>query len=97
MPTYITLITFTEKGLRTIKESPARAEDFSRQADSMGFRVKDVYWTTGGYDGVLVFDADDEATASAAVLSLAREGNVETQTLRAFDRSEMQSILDKLS
>ena len=47
----------------------------------------------GAFDGVIVFDAPDETTATAAMLHLSSLGNIQTQTTRAFDAAEMQKIV----
>lgn len=93
MATFIALIDFTEQGVRTIAESPRRAEDLVQRARRMGITVKDVYWTLGRHDGVLIVEAPDDKTASALFLSLARAGNVRTHALRAYDRAELTEIL----
>ena len=96
MPSYIALVDFTEQGMRNIKDSPARAEQFAEKARAFGATVKDAYWTTGAHDGVLIIEAPDDQSASALFLSLSQAGNVRTQTLSAYDRREMQSIIGKL-
>lgn len=96
MPTFIALIDFTEQGVRAIDESPKRADAVIKQAANAGLTVKDIYWTTGSHDGLLIVDAPDDKTASAFFLSLVRMGNVRTTTLRAFDRSEFEEIVAKI-
>ncbi len=96
MGTYIALIDYTDSGVRAIKDSPARATAFAAQAEAMGATVRDLYWTFGAHDGVLIVDAPDDETAAALFLSLGRAGAVRTQTLRAYDRPGMGRILDRL-
>jgi uncharacterized protein with GYD domain len=62
----------------------------------MGGRFKDVYWTLGGYDIVVVMEAPDDETVTAFALALGSLGNVRTQTLRAFDRDEITAVVGKL-
>src|SRR5438105_15644362 len=95
MATYIALLSFTEQGIREIKSTTKRAENFTKTAKKAGATVKDIYWTVGGYDGVLMLDAPDDATAASVLVGLGSAGNVGTQTLRAYDRQEMDSILGK--
>jgi len=59
----------------------------------MGVKVTNVFWTLGAFDGVLIFEAADEETATAAILHLGSLGNVQTQTARAFSAAEMEKIL----
>jgi uncharacterized protein with GYD domain len=97
MATYISTIRFTEQGVQAIGDTTKRAAAFKSAAKKMGVKVADVYWTLGSFDGVLIFDAPDEATATAAMLHLGSQGNVKTATARAFTASEMEKIVAKLS
>ena len=93
MGTYITLIDYTEMGARSIEGSPDRVDTFVEAARDAGVTVREVYWTFGGHDGVLVLDAPDDKSVSTLLLSLSRTGMVRTHTLRAYDRAEMKEIL----
>lgn len=96
MSTYVSTITFTEQGIQAIRDTCNRAAAFKAAAKKIGIKVSDIYWTVGAFDGVIVFQAPDEQTATAAMLHLASLGNVRTQTARAFDAAEMEKILGKL-
>jgi uncharacterized protein with GYD domain len=97
MATFITTIEFTERGIQNVKETCKRASAFKTAAKKMGVKVQDTLWTLGAFDGVVVFDAPDEETATAAMLQLSALGNVRTKTARAFTAAEMESVLAKLS
>jgi uncharacterized protein with GYD domain len=97
MATFIVLGCFTEQGIRSIKDTTKRAEAFHQMAKKLGATVKDVYWTLGQYDVLAICDAPDEATATALALSLAKQGNVRTQTLPAFTQAEIGAILGKVA
>jgi uncharacterized protein with GYD domain len=95
MATFITLMNFTDQGIRNVKDSPARYEAFRTVAEKLGVTVKSVYWTVGQYDVVLVVEGSDEAVTSA-LLKLGSLGNVRTQTLRGFSAEEMKRIISKM-
>jgi uncharacterized protein with GYD domain len=95
MATFITLMNFTDQGIRNVKDSPARYEAFRTVAEKLGVTVKSVYWTVGQYDVVLVVEGSDEAVTSA-LLKLGSLGNVRTQTLRGFSAEEMKRIVSKM-
>jgi uncharacterized protein with GYD domain len=98
MATYISTIKFTQKGLEGIHESAKRANAFKAAAKKMGVKVTATYWTLGYFDGVIIFDAPDEETATAAMLHLSLQGNVHTTTARAYGSAEIEKvvgILDK--
>lgn len=93
MATFITTIKFTEKGIQGIQESPKRAAAFKAAAKKMGVKVTDIYWTLGYFDGVVIFDAPDDESATAAMLHLSAQGNVHTTTARAFSSTEMEKVV----
>jgi uncharacterized protein with GYD domain len=95
MATFITTIRFTPQGLTKIQDSGKRVEAFKAAAKKMGCRVTGIYWTLGAFDGVLLFEAPDDDTATALMLHLASQGNVQTRTARAFTETEIEKILAK--
>jgi uncharacterized protein with GYD domain len=95
MPTYISLVQFTDKGIQAARETTQRVSDWATKVKPMGVNMKDMYWTLGQYDQVCVFEAPDDETAASVLLSADMLGNIRTQTLRAFTSSEMKTILDK--
>ena len=95
MPTYVTLVRFTEQGAKNFRDTPKRAGAFRDAARNGGVAVRDIYWTLGPYDGLLVLEAPDEQTVTASMLSLASLGYVRTQTMRAFDESEIGAIVQR--
>jgi uncharacterized protein with GYD domain len=96
MATFITNIKFTQQGLKGIDETTKRAAAFKAGAKKLGVKVKDVYWTLGDHDGVLIFEAADDETATTLLLQLGAKGNVHTTTVRAFSAAEMDKILAKV-
>ena len=96
MATFISLVSFTEQGIRDFRASPERADKFKSVAEDAGVKLKEVYWTMGAYDIVLIFEASDEQAVVAAMIGIGSLGNVRTQTLRAFDSSEMKEIISKV-
>jgi uncharacterized protein with GYD domain len=97
MATFVMLASFTEQGVRNVKETAKRADAFRQMAEKVGVTVRDIYWTLGPYDVVAVGEAPDDETATALSLSLASLGNVRTQTLRAFSRDEIDAIIKKMA
>ncbi len=97
MSTYITLAKFTEQGIRNIKDSPKRAEAFRKVCEKLGARIKDIYWTMGRYDVVVIGDAPDAVTMNAILYSLGSLGNVRTETLLAFTRQETDQAIAKMA
>jgi uncharacterized protein with GYD domain len=96
MATYILLATYTEQGMKGIKDTVKRTENVREMAKKAGLTMKDSYWTLGQYDVVAVFEAPSDEAMTAFSLSVAKLGNVKTQTLRAFSSKEMTGIVGKM-
>jgi uncharacterized protein with GYD domain len=95
MATFITTLKFTQQGIQTIGDTTRRAAGFKSSAKKLGIKVTDMYWTLGDCDGVIIFQAPDDETATAALLHLGALGNVQTTTCRAFTASEMDKLLSR--
>ena len=95
MATFITTIKFTHQGIQGVEETTKRAAAIKTAAKKMGAKVKEVYWTLGEHDGVLIFEAPDDEIATVLMLHVGSQGNVHTSTTRAFTAAEMDKILDK--
>jgi uncharacterized protein with GYD domain len=95
MPTYISLINWTEKGVTEFRDTVDRAEAGKTLAGKFGGTLKEIYWTIGPYDVVAISEAPDDESATAFALSLGSQGRVRTTTMRAFNADEMRSIIAK--
>ena len=93
MATYILLGTFTDQGIRKIKDTTKRADAVRALGKKSGVKVTDLYWTLGQYDVAAIFDAPDEVAATSLALNIGSQGNVRTQLMRAFTEDEIGPIL----
>lgn len=96
MITYVGLMSFTDKGLAAVKDTTKRAAAAKEAAKKAGVTMREVLWTMGKYDLVCVLEAEDEQALAAFSLAIAMQGNVRSQSLRAFTAGEMDAILAKL-
>jgi len=96
MATYVVLVTFTDQGVRHIRQTGDRAKALVNAAESLEIKIKDIYWTMGAYDAVYTAEAPDDESMTAFSASMGSLGNIRTQTLRAFSQGEMTKILAKL-
>jgi uncharacterized protein with GYD domain len=94
MANYITLINWTEQGVKAYGNTIDRAEAAAELASKFGVTVK-LLWTMGVYDLISILEAPDDESAEAFALALSSLGNVRTTTLRAFDAAEMREIVAK--
>ncbi len=96
MPTYIALANITDQGIRNMKDLSRRLQNAEQTFTQMGAQLKEVYLLMGRYDYVVIADAPDDETMARIALTVAGQGNVRTQTFRAFDRSEMAGLVEGL-
>lgn len=96
MASYAVLVNFTDQGIRQVKDTTQRAEKVEAMARKAGVTVKSIQWALGAYDLICHFEAPDDETITAFGLAIGMQGNVRTQTLRTFNRDEMNAILARL-
>lgn len=97
MPTYVSLLEFTQDGVEDIDDLPTRDEDGKALLAQKGVELTDHYYTLGQYDEVIVCEAPDDETMAQAMLAIASEGNVTTETLRAFSEGEFHDVVAGVS
>lgn len=96
MATFISLVSYTAQGIKAIKESPRRLDAARAAMAAMGVTLRDFYLTMGRYDLVIVVEAPDAATAAKALLAVASQGNVATETLTALTEEEFRRVVSEL-
>ncbi len=95
MATFIVLQTFTDQGIRNIKDSPDRYGAFRATAEKLGVTVKGFYYTFGHHDMVIILEGTDEAVTTA-LLKLSSLGNVRSETMRGFSVDEAKRIIGNI-
>ncbi len=96
MPAYISLINFTDQGLKAAKDTVNRARALEKAIESAGGRKIGIWWTLGQYDMVAITEGPDDETATRLLLATGMQGNVRTMTMRAFSEEEMERIVQGL-
>jgi uncharacterized protein with GYD domain len=97
MPTYISMINWTEQGIRAIKDAPKRLDASKKALQKLGGGLKAFYMTQGSHDGVLIFDVPNEEALTNFLLTTGAAGNVRTTTLRAFTEDEFRKHIAAIS
>ena len=92
MVTYVSLINFTDQGIRNIKRSTSRLKQSQKLAAKFGVKMLSAHYTVGPFDLVAVFEAEDDESISAFTLAVGKNGNVRSTTMRAFTPEEMAAI-----
>jgi uncharacterized protein with GYD domain len=95
MPTYVSLINFTDQGIKNFRDTVRRAEDARGLIEKHGGQLRQLLWTLGEYDLVSVADYPDDETATAVLLQIGALGNIRTKTMKAFDAEQMSAIIQQ--
>jgi uncharacterized protein with GYD domain len=96
MPTYIELVSWTDQGIRNIKEAPQRMDAFKKTIEAAGGKLIAFYFTMGRYDIVTVIDAPSDEALTNIILNTGSKGSVRSETLKAYSEQEFRNILAKL-
>jgi uncharacterized protein with GYD domain len=96
MPSYIVLLKWTPQGIANVKDSPSRLDAGRKAFKKAGVKIKDTYLTMGRYDLMCVVEAPDDETFARSMLTLGSQGNVQTESLKAFSEADYRKIIDSI-
>ena len=97
MPTYISLVSWTDEGVKNVKESPERLDAFKKSIQDAGGKVVGFYLTMGRYDMVAITEFPSDEAAASLILSTASRGAIRTETIKAFTEDQYREIISKVA
>lgn len=96
MTTYVMLASWTDQGIKNVKDSPRRLDTARKLLKDMGGDFKSFFLTMGDVDMVAIYEAPDDAVAARFTMQLGQAGNVRTRTLKAFPEAAYREIVASL-
>jgi len=96
MPTYLSLINWTEQGIKNVKDSPKRLDAIKKSLKKIGGDVKAFYMLQGAHDAALIMEAPNDEALAKLLLKVGAAGNVRTTTMKAYPEAEYRKILAEL-
>lgn len=94
MQTYVSLVTFTQHGVQTMKEQGIeRAELVKKNAQAVGGNLIQAYYCLGEYDVVAIWEFPDNTSAMQAAVMNAAIGHIQIKTMPAIGRDEWKTLL----
>jgi uncharacterized protein with GYD domain len=96
MPTYMTLIRYTQQGIESIKDSPARLDTAKELYKSLGAEIKSFYLAMGRFDVMVISEAPDDETATKLAMTIGSSGAIRTETFRIFTENEYRKLISEL-
>ena len=96
METYITLGSWTQKGIESIKDGPDRLDAAKKIFQSMGGELKEFYLVSGQYDFVSIGEVPDAETGAKFALASESNGFTRGESLRAFPEDKYREFVAAL-
>jgi len=96
MPTYISLLRYTQQGISKVKDAPARVDAAKEAYRKAGGEFKAIYLTLGQYDLVAIAEMPNDEAVARMALALGGQGNIRSETFRAFTETEFRKIVASL-
>jgi uncharacterized protein with GYD domain len=93
MPTFISLVRWTDQGIKNVRVSPERLDRARAGFKKYGCELKDFYLTMGQYDMIAFTEAPDAETLAKVWLKAAMAGAVRSETFQVFPEDEYRKII----
>jgi uncharacterized protein with GYD domain len=92
----VSLVSWTDQGVRNIKDAPQRNRAFRELCQKNGVTIRDILYTAGPYDLVVITEGSEEAI-NTVLLTVNKLGNIRSQSMRAMDQETFFRVLEKVS
>lgn len=96
MATYVVLANLTDQGARTMQDLGRRIENARETFRSHGAELKQIFFSMGAYDYVVIAEAPDDETITRVSLAVSSQGNVRTNSFRVFTEQEALKLVEGL-
>src|SRR5256886_15065086 len=97
MSTFVSLINWTEQGIRTVKDSPKRLDAARKTLKEMGGELEAFYMTQGSLDAILIFEAPSDEVAAKFLLKVGSGGDIRPTPLKGYPGADSPQIIGALS
>ncbi len=96
MPTFLITMSWTEQGIRNIKDAPKRAQAARETAKKLGVELKETYVTTGESDLLAIVESASGDNVAKFCMAIGSQGNVRTRTVRAWSQADYAKLISEL-
>jgi len=96
MPMVMLSLNWTDQGIRSVKDSPKRAQAARELDKKVGVEIKEVYLTSARAIYLVIVDTPNGDNVAKFALALGSQGNVRTRTARAWPESEFRKLISEL-
>jgi uncharacterized protein with GYD domain len=94
---FVALVNYTNEAWATIIEKGLdRETSIAKSLESVGGRLDAAYWMMSHYDGLVIFDVDDELTAMACSAAIDASGTFKhVEVARLFPADSHKKIIER--
>ena len=96
MATFISLVKFSGESMKNIGDFGNTYQEGVKMGQQMGIKSIGAYATLGPYDAMFIYEAPDEKTAAAMVISIAAKQGGETETWTAIPMEDFTKLVARL-
>ena len=96
MPTFIAMLSWTDQGIRGVKDSPKRLLAAREAAKKLGVEIKQVFLTTGEFDLLSILEAANGDNVAKLIMTLGSQGNLRSRIVRAWPEAEYIKMTSEL-
>jgi len=93
---FVCMISWTDQGIRAVKDSPKRAKAARAMAKKVGVEMKELYLTSGDSDLLVFLEASNGDNVAKFAMAAGSLGSVRTRTFRAWTEAEYQKLISEL-
>ena len=93
---FIVTASWTDQGIRSVKEAPKRIQAAREAAKKLGIELKHVFLTSGKSDLLLIVEAANGDNVAKFAMMSGALGNVRTRTVRGWTEAEMTKLISEL-
>lgn len=96
MPMFVLSLSWTDQGIRAVKDFPKRSKAARELAKKVGVDIREVFVTSGDSDLLVIVDAPNGENVAKFAVALGAQGNVRTRTARAWPEAEFTKLISAL-
>jgi uncharacterized protein with GYD domain len=94
MPFFVVLGSWTDQGIKNVKDAPERAKKAHEMFAKAGGKMQ-MYYTLGKIDFVGIVEVPKEEDAAKVLLCIGSMGNIRTKTMRAWTEAEFAKMVSE--
>jgi uncharacterized protein with GYD domain len=95
MPTFIGMLSWTDQGIRSLKDTPKRIQAARENAKKFGIEVKQIFLTSGEFDILAIYEAPSAEHMAKLAMTNGAIGAVRTRTVQAWPEPEMLKLISE--